>query len=954
MNPFCLKYILVFCLGMIIHDMAAQRPSGEELTVSSKIYDLFTSEPIKGADVSVYMLPDTVLVRKSKMVSFFNGEAEPSDNMRALITDRTHKYILKVEKDGYLPEWITVDPSDAGKHQVMLSVPPVYLEKKGKQLKEVTVTASKVKFYHKGDTLVYNADAFVLPQGSMLDALLEQLPGVRMDENGEITVNGRRIDYLLLDGKEFFDNNRKLMLKNIASYTIKNVNVYESRAERFNAAEPGQEKLMMDVKLKKEYQKGYIANAEAGYGSSGRWLGRLFGMIYTTKLRLSLIGNANNLNDERRPAQNGSWSPSDIRAGEKRTTMGALDYYYDAKDRNFTVNGTLEVNHADFNNLTTENITTFLPSGNRFGYRFFNEKNKGTAIRTNHTFFMEKPTWSLGIYTCFNHNNTKNSGDTKSAEFNRDLQEIGRHTVDNLYDTPLSGVNPADIINRVLSSKFTGGHSSDGYLNARYKYKFLRYATTVTIFSGLKFSSFHNNKEEAYMLNIGADRNPSDQFVRNFHDHPNHTLNIETYAEFNKKFGIFYWTERYGYTGHRERATSQVFMLRDATRQADYASASMRENMPGMTPDYANSFNSLRHSHMHEIHTQLDFQSGNLLGQVMIPVRLYDRDLSYFRDLTDHRVNRSDIAINPTIRINYFNMVSHDKIGFSYKLTKSPCDLLNLVDIQDTTDPLNIYLGNPDLKNTLLHDISSKGNFATGKVSHSYNAAYRYWHNSIVRGFHYDPSTGVKTFTPMNINGNNEWDFSYNTSFYFGKSDRFLFNNTVGYLRRTNNDYVSEEEQTNMIKSMVRTSRFTEKFNLSYTFSGSKVTLFGEGTPTHYSGSLDSFRPFNACDINYGVSGTFKLPHNFGLTTDFTVFMRRGYNDAALNTSNYVWNARLSYSMPKAGLLFMVDGWDMLHDISNVTHVVNSQGRTETFSTMLPRYVMFHVQWRFTKQPKTR
>ena len=81
-----------------------------------------------------------------------------------------------------------------------------------KKLKGVTVKATKIKFYSKGDTIVYNADEFNLPEGSMLDNLIKSMPGAELKDDGEITVNGRRVDALLLNGEDFFKGKRGLML----------------------------------------------------------------------------------------------------------------------------------------------------------------------------------------------------------------------------------------------------------------------------------------------------------------------------------------------------------------------------------------------------------------------------------------------------------------------------------------------------------------------------------------------------------------------------------------------------------------------------------------------------------------------------------------------------------------------------------------------------------------------
>lgn len=101
-----------------------------------------------------------------------------------------------------------------------------------------------------------------------------------------------------------------------------------------------------------------------------------------------------------------------------------------------------------------------------------------------------------------------------------------------------------------------------------------------------------------------------------------------------------------------------------------------------------------------------------------------------------------------------------------------------------------------------------------------------------------------------------------------------------------------------------------------------------------------------------GLNAVLELPANFQLSTDLTLFTRRGYTDEALNTDNFVWNARLTYRALKGKLLLMLDGYDILHDLSNVSYTMNAQARTEIYRTVLPRYFMFHVQWRFNSNPK--
>ncbi len=273
-----------------------------------------------------------------------------------------------------------------------------------------------------------------------------------------------------------------------------------------------------------------------------------------------------------------------------------------------------------------------------------------------------------------------------------------------------------------------------------------------------------------------------------------------------------------------------------------------------------------------------------------------------------------------------------------------------MVEFKNDLDPLNVRLGNPKLKDEAVHNIS----FRYRKDSKKYQS-YRLYatilQDAIAYGYGYDPSTGVKTGKMYNVNGNYMLGLSQYLSFGFGSMERFRFGNTTTLDYRRSADFISENTSSPM-KNKVGNLLFSENIELSYTFAKNKITLNGEGRLSHFSSKLTNFKNFMAKDFRYGIRGDFLLPLGFGLSTDFTVYTRRGYSDLSLNKTNFVWNARATYTILKGQLTFMVDGFDILHNLNNVFYSVNAQARTETYTNVLPRYVMFHVQWKFHKAPK--
>lgn len=111
-----------------------------------------------------------------------------------------------------------------------------------------------------GDTLVYNADAFNLSEGSMLSSLIKKLPEVEINKGGEITVNGQRVESMLLNGKDFMNSDRELLLENMPAYMVKKIKSYERiplTARGTNREKEVQKELVMDIDLKRDYHTGW-------------------------------------------------------------------------------------------------------------------------------------------------------------------------------------------------------------------------------------------------------------------------------------------------------------------------------------------------------------------------------------------------------------------------------------------------------------------------------------------------------------------------------------------------------------------------------------------------------------------------------------------------------------------------------------------------------------------------
>ncbi|MDO4930229.1 MAG: hypothetical protein Q4E59_03745 [Bacteroidales bacterium] len=329
------------------------------VTLSGNVEDEFLGIALDDVHVSLHE-SDSTMIQESLPCTAFkdrNGRLVAYQYQTTFTPQANKTYLIHASKEGYGEKWLRFKVTDKD-----LNLPVIKMRRSmDKTLNEAVVKATRVKMFYRGDTLVYNADAFKLPDGSMLDALIAQLPGVTMNEAGEIFVNGKKVDELMLGSRSFFKGNRKVLLENLPYYTVKDIKVYDQQSDKSKALgyDVDPKLFVMDVNLKPDYQRGYIANVEGAVGTEDRWLGRGFLLGFTDLWRFTLLGNLNNVNESRHIGQSDNWTPATMPRNllTTRSVAGELDYQ--SKD------------HTVKNNLTASYTSTTDASESRSRYEQF-------------------------------------------------------------------------------------------------------------------------------------------------------------------------------------------------------------------------------------------------------------------------------------------------------------------------------------------------------------------------------------------------------------------------------------------------------------------------------------------------------------------------------------------------------------------------------------------------------
>lgn len=877
---------------------------------------------------------------------------------------RKAHYTLEVTYPGYETSYRVVTLDDIGSREVEREIPDIIMKKEPRKLGEVQVTATKVKFFNKGDTLVYNADAFQLAEGSMLDALIEQMPGVELKDDGRIFVNGKFVESLMLNGKEFMGENNKLMLENLGAYTVKNISVYDKQSEQnqYFGTDGGETKFVMDVKLKKEYDNGYVGNLEAGYGSEGRYMGRLFGLKYNAVSQFMVYGNINNLNDKRTPGRNSSWSPEDMQSGSRKEKLIGIDYSVGSADggKNFSGNTVLTHTAAD-DDLFSE-TTNFLPGGigENYTYGFRSQHTRNLKITTRNMYRQGLGNMFMvvnlnGMY----QDNTDRTG-VASATFNDKQEQMTRSILENIYSTESGPLG--SMVNRNLQTDSTAGKSYGVNGGILATYRVPKCSDMIAASVNLSYDGMTQQRYNDQTINYGSDPTPAHRLSQFAKNNPAHTFSVDAQLNYTYRLtNTNYIQPIYTYTHEHRVKNSYLYAL---DRLAD-------NGIFGVLPaDYENAFdndNSYEGTHRLDKHTigfRSEFMGEKWFLQLGPTLELNHQSLDYHQGgkyfhITRNSMNYGDFYTGLTLCGGKGSglgprMAYERKLQLSFYASTRLPELEHLIDMPNTSDPLFIYEGAPELKNeqtwkwTLRFDLKPSGK----RLMESIVADYNLTTNALVRGFSYDETTGVRRIRSYNTSGNWDVGLANILSTPIDRKARLMLSSNTSARYGHATDMIGVNSQA-PAPFTVKNLLLSENLKLSWNVTN-KVNIGAKGDIQwrETRSARENFENIHALTANYGLTATVQLPLNFGVSTDLTLYTRSGYSIKELNTTDFVWNARLSYSADKGRWLFMIDGFDLLHQLSSVNYDVTPQGRTVTYMNVLPRFFMAHVQYKFDILPK--
>ncbi len=820
------------------------------------------------------------------------------------------------------------------------------------QLGEATVTATKIKFYTRGDTLVYNADAFQLQEGSMLDALVAQLPGAELKPDGRIMVNGKFVESLLLNGRDFFKGDNTVLLDNLPAYMVQQVQVYtkESETSKLLGRKVDDGQFVMDVKLKRQYAIGWLVNTEWGYGTDDRYLGRLFAMRYTPQSRVTLFGSLNNVNDRRKPDGNGGWGDFDPTGGLTATKRGGVDYsVFDKRDR-FQLWGNADVSYTDNVNTWGGSSTNFLAGGDVYDVTSSHTNSSNLSVNTQHELKFNFPQThhAFSLSPSFSYQKSDYNYNYLNGTFGVQPTDDYAAVLDSLF-SPNWTTTVRHLIRRNGEQAVGNSQTADGKLGFWSFFKIPYSQNGVSVEGSLYYTDKRQEGFNHFLYNHYEEETLQTDWRNRYNNSPQQNFGaqgrVKYFWHWNQEIMLNpSYTFNYKYESG-DRMHYRLDVLDESKDQAlGWLPSETELLMQALDSD--NSYEGLLLRYRHDLTLDWQWQHYNKSPQgrrtsgwnvQFRPAVTVEDNCFRFTDFAKgkdvQQIHKKYVLPQARFSMKRNTPEFRHELNFTASLNSSSPSMTSLVSKTFADDPLNVTLGNPDLKQRTDIDLSfnyKSDRWLQRKERQLYgNAGWHYAADAISVSYVYDKGTGVTTSQPINVDGN--WNVWFNMGYAtpLDKSRRLTLNTTTSANYYHIVDFSGTGETATSLRTTTLTTVLSEDLRLNYRYKKINIGLSGNASWNHATADRNDFTDANTWNIRYGANAVIDLPWAFQFSTELTMFTRRGYESGTMNRDDLVWNARLSKSFLKNRLSLMFDAWDILGNLSNVSAGIDSRNRWE-------------------------
>lgn len=901
-------------------------------TLTGKVIDSETGEALIASTVRV-MSTDT-----TRMIA---GNATTKDGAFTIKSVKDGNYILKVSYVGYRDFFRSINVQRKA-NKGNISIGTILMKQNSIQLNQAVVTGELKEMEVKDDTLIFNADAFKVPEGSVLEDLIKKLPGVTI-EDGTIKVNGKTVRRILVGGKEFFGNDQNMSMKNLPAEIVDKVKTYDKQSDfsRITGIDDGEEETVLDLTIKKGFQQGWFGNIDAGYGTEKLYSGRLMLNRFSEKMQGNVLGSQNNTGN------NGNATARQI-GGRLMFDTDKIEF-----------GGNFRFNYNKSHSYTKSSNQNFVRAAS-YSNSLNSSRNRNNNF--NSDFRIE---WRIDSLTTLQFQpsistgKTKSSSGSSSATFNDDPYQ------NNVKD-PLS---QHDLISDDIKVNFNESSNwSDGdnynlsgnlLLNRRLGGGPWFGPSAVTGSNGRNVSirangtlSENKNKNYNWSNVTYYQQNGREDLTFRLRNTPSDNKNYSvglTYSEPILRNLIAQANYNYQYSKRHSDGQTYDFAEDDEKGQEIWDYYERYGSLPPYYQDFLSDSLSRYTDNINKTHNlefSLRYITSLLNISTGVRVEAQNQKMAYQYQGLDTIASRNISRVSPTLNARLRFSRQHT-LRFTYRGNTRQPEMTDLFTLTDKSNPLNIREGNPNLKPSFTHNFNLNYNNYFQATQQSINSSFSYGttRNSIAQRTEYNEVTGGQRSRPENINGN--WNINgtigFNTPLFWSKlsmnaSTDISFNNRVSYLYQNQKTFKNNTKDMSVRERLsitLRLSNFDIRANGNFNYNKTKNLMVATGNQNTYN-------------FNYGLSSTGNFNNGFGFSTDINMSSRRGYSSANMNTNELIWNAQISYRfLYRKMATISIEARDILNRRSNISRNISAESRSDRETNAIYSYVMAHFIWRF-------
>jgi len=931
-----MRYVVLFLLLLGSLPTLAQRPEAgtrRGSTIRGMVLDSATGKPLREASVSLLQARDS---------AYISAHITDGDGNFPLRNISEGQYRILITYVGYqnISRRFTVDGE-----QATIDLGALSLQAQAQTLSEVTIVQERAPVTVKQDTLEFNAGSFKTKPNAAVEDLLKKLPGMEVNRDGTIRAQGQTVNRVLVDGKPFFGDDPKVATRNLPADIVDKVQLYDQQSDQaaFSGMDDGNRERTINITTKRDKRKGYFGRNSAGVGTDGRYTGNLSLNRFNNGRQISLLGMANNINQQGFSADGGGMGFGSV------GMQGGPGGPGGPGGGGFVIRGGGGGASAFGGNQQPDNITESRAAGLNFRDAIGKKAEVTASYFVNQTTVTtDQQSWRENILPGQSFlNDLANSSQNRNRNHRLNLRlEWKLDSLTSLRFIP--NVQWNNLNNRSLSTQYTRtgaglplnqnetdyrmtGDGLTGFSNLLLMRKFRRDGRTFSV----NLMSFLND-----LANRGINRATNTFFspdaaipranrLNQENRQDNYLMNQNLTASFTEPLSFSKKLEfRYGYATNLNRSERTLNDFNETSGQYDRFNAALSNR-------FASTFNTHRGG--------LTLQNKRLRYTYALGVDLQRGELRADNRSIDTVLTRQFTNLLPNAVFSY-NWTRNRTLRLNYRTRINAPSVSQLQPVADNTNPLNIRLGDPGLKPEYYHNVMLSYNSFSSSNNNSLFAMLSATEvtNRIASATEFS-SQGAQTTRPVNANGFHivngflslgrrigpyKLNVNWTTNAAFNRGVSFV-NNQPNIARNW-----TLGQGLSINKSFTDKLDFTVAGNLSY--QTAEYSLQPQQNTRFFTRMVD-------VDLFY------QLPFRFALTSDLLYLSNTGRSDG-FNQNVTLWNLGLTrqFFKNRQGEL-RLQVFDLLNQNRSIRRNVTETYVEDVRSQVLRRYVMVSFLYNLRK-----